>query len=120
VKLDFVFVGDGTPAAAGSRRGYEDSYTVLRDAEDAAAGATPVPLIQARIPATYLAETRLRIDFYRKLALADGLPQIGRSSRTCATASASSAARSRHSCSSPPSAFGGTKNISSSKPQVTA
>ena len=76
VKLDFVFVGDGTPAAAGSRHGYEDGYTVLRDAADAAAGAVPVPLIQARIPATYLAETRLRIDFYRKLALADGLPQL--------------------------------------------
>jgi transcription-repair coupling factor (superfamily II helicase) len=76
VKLDFVFVGDGTPAATGGRHGYEDDYTVLRDAEDAAAGAVPVPLIQARIPATYLAETRLRIDFYRKLALADGLPQL--------------------------------------------
>jgi transcription-repair coupling factor (superfamily II helicase) len=76
VKLDFVFVGDGTPAAAGGRRGYEDGYTVVRDAEDAAAGAVPVPLIQARIPATYLAETRLRIDFYRKLALADGLPGL--------------------------------------------
>jgi transcription-repair coupling factor (superfamily II helicase) len=77
VKLDFVFVGDGTPAAAAAgRHGYEDGYTVLRDAEDAAAGAVPVPLIQARIPASYLAETRLRIDFYRKLALADGLPQL--------------------------------------------
>jgi transcription-repair coupling factor (superfamily II helicase) len=76
VKLDFVFVGDGTPAAAGGRHGYEDGYTVLRDAADAAAGAVPVPLIQARIPAAYLAETRLRIDFYRKLALADGLPQL--------------------------------------------
>ena len=76
VKLDFVFVGDGTPAAAGGRHGYEDGYTVLRDAEDAAAGAVPVPLIQARIPAAYLAETRLRIDFYRKLALAGGLPQL--------------------------------------------
>jgi transcription-repair coupling factor (superfamily II helicase) len=77
VKLDFVFVGDGTPAATDAgRHGYEDGYTVLRDAEDAAAGAVPVPLIQARIPASYLAETRLRIDFYRKLALADGLPQL--------------------------------------------
>jgi transcription-repair coupling factor (superfamily II helicase) len=76
VKLDFVFVGDGTPAAPGGRHGYEDGYTVLRDADDAAAGAVPVSLIQARIPAAYLAETRLRIDCYRKLALADSLPQL--------------------------------------------
>jgi len=70
VKLDFVYIGEGAPDGA-SRRRYEDSYTALKDAEHEASGAIEVEQIQARIPATYLAETRLRIDFYRKLALAD-------------------------------------------------
>ncbi len=66
VKLDFVFVGEGEPAA--SRRRYEDGYTVLRDAELAGGGC---PKIQARIPAAYIGETRLRIDAYRRLALVE-------------------------------------------------
>ena len=70
VKLDFVFVGEGSENE-NSRRRYQDSYTALKDAEDDASGAVEVAKIQARIPATYLAEARLRIDFYRKLALAD-------------------------------------------------
>ena len=70
VKLDFVFVGEGAPDD-GARRRYTDSYTALRDAEHEASGAVEVAKIQARIPASYLGETRLRIDFYRKLALAD-------------------------------------------------
>ena len=64
VKLDFVFVGEGEPAAG--RRRYEDGYTVLRDAELAGGGCPP---IQARIPAAYIGEVRLRIDGYRRLAL---------------------------------------------------
>jgi len=70
VKLDFVYVGEGAPDD-GARRRYQDSYTALKDAEHEASGAVEVEKIQARIPAAYLAETRLRIDFYRKLALAD-------------------------------------------------
>lgn len=70
VKLDFVYVGEGAPDD-GARRRYADGYTALRDAEHEASGAVEVAKIQARIPATYLGETRLRIDFYRKLALAD-------------------------------------------------
>ena len=66
VKLDFVFIGEGEPAA--DRRHYEDGYTVLRDAELAAGEC---PKIQARIPFDYIGETRLRIDFYRRLALAE-------------------------------------------------
>ena len=66
VKLDFVFVGEGEPA--NGRRRYEDGYTVLRDAE-LAGGACP--RIQARIPAAYVGETRLRIDAYRRLALVE-------------------------------------------------
>jgi transcription-repair coupling factor (superfamily II helicase) len=74
VKLDFVFVGEGSgPASrdAAGRGRHVDSYTAIRDAEDDASGAVEVAPIQARIPASYLSETRLRIDFYRKLALAD-------------------------------------------------
>jgi transcription-repair coupling factor (superfamily II helicase) len=70
VKLDFVYVGEGDSDGAGRRR-YADSYTAIRDAEHDASGAVEVARIQARIPSSYLAETRLRIDFYRKLALAD-------------------------------------------------
>jgi len=48
---------------------HSDGYTALKDAEDA--HAVEVAQIQARIPSPFVAETRLRIDFYRKLALAD-------------------------------------------------
>ncbi len=78
VKLDFVFVGEAAPpnreSEAQGRRA--DGYTAIKDAEDEAGSVVNVPMIQARIPATYLAETRLRIDFYRKLALADTLPAL--------------------------------------------
>jgi len=76
VKLDFVFLGDGTPAPEKARAGYEDAYTAIRDAENEAAGAVLVELIQARIPHSYMAETRLRIDFYRRLAMAETLAQL--------------------------------------------
>jgi transcription-repair coupling factor (superfamily II helicase) len=70
VKLDFVYIGEGTPGST-MRHRYADGYTALKDAEHEASGAVEVAGIQARIPASYLTETRLRIDFYRKLALAD-------------------------------------------------
>ncbi|MBI5691098.1 MAG: transcription-repair coupling factor [Verrucomicrobia bacterium] len=73
VKLDFVFVGDGTPTSGATGR-HVDGYTALKDDEDA--HAVEVAGIQARIPSTYVAETRLRIDFYRKLAMADSLPVL--------------------------------------------
>jgi len=75
VKLDFVSVGEGEMAENGRRR-YEDSYTVIKTAEDDASGSVDVSRIQARIPPTYLGETRLRIDFYRKLALADSTAKL--------------------------------------------
>ncbi len=75
VKLDFVFVGESAGGDDGRRR-YEDSYTAVRDAEHDASGAVEVARIQARIPHTYLNETRLRIDFYRKLALAQTPAQL--------------------------------------------
>jgi transcription-repair coupling factor (superfamily II helicase) len=70
VKLDFVYVGEGGESESARRR-YEDSYTAIKDAEDDASGIVEIPKIQARIPAAYIAETRLRIDLYRRLALAD-------------------------------------------------
>ncbi len=79
VKLDFVFVGEGEAAsgeAHARHRGHGASYTALKEAERDADGAVPVERIQARIPSVYLAETRLRIDFYRKLALSDKLAQL--------------------------------------------
>ncbi|MCF3648272.1 transcription-repair coupling factor [Synoicihabitans lomoniglobus] len=75
VKLDFVFVGDG--AAGGADRGrHRDGYTAIRDAEHAASGAVAVAHIQARLPADYIGETRLRIDFYRRLAMAGSLDEL--------------------------------------------
>jgi transcription-repair coupling factor (superfamily II helicase) len=78
VKLDFVFVGEsaGRDPATADRGRHTDSYTAIRDAEHVAGGAVDVPKIQARLPSTYISETRLRIDFYRKLALADALPAL--------------------------------------------
>jgi transcription-repair coupling factor (superfamily II helicase) len=75
VKLDFVQVGDA-PAAGDGRRRYADAYTALRDAEHDADGIVPVGTITARIPPAYIAETRLRIDVYRRLALAGSPPQL--------------------------------------------
>jgi transcription-repair coupling factor (superfamily II helicase) len=74
VKLDFVFIGEGAPGAGGgsdltSRGRHMDGYTAIKDAEDEQ--AIEVARIRARIPPAYIAETRLRIDFYRKLAMAD-------------------------------------------------
>ncbi len=69
VKLDFVFVGEGAPDE--TRRRYEDAYTAVRDAEHAESGAVEVAQVQARLPASYIGEVRLRIDFYRRLAMAD-------------------------------------------------
>ena len=77
VKLDFVFIGEGMAPGMGmdsdSARGrLVDGYKAIKDAEDVK-HAVEVGKIQARIPPTYIAETRLRIDFYRKLALSDSL-----------------------------------------------
>jgi transcription-repair coupling factor (superfamily II helicase) len=70
VKLDFVFVGEGGPAEGSPQGRREDGYTALKDAEDEA-GGPDIGRIQARIPASYIGETRLRIDLYRRLAMAD-------------------------------------------------
>jgi transcription-repair coupling factor (superfamily II helicase) len=74
VKLDFVFVGEGAnerPSGAAARGRHHDGYTAIKDAEDRAETHVEVEKIQARLPAGYVPETRLRIDFYRKLAMAE-------------------------------------------------
>jgi transcription-repair coupling factor (superfamily II helicase) len=80
VKLDFVFIGEGMAPGMGmdsdSARGrLVDGYKAIKDAEDVK-HAVEVGKIQARIPPAYIAETRLRIDFYRKLALSDSLATL--------------------------------------------
>jgi transcription-repair coupling factor (superfamily II helicase) len=75
VKLDFVFVGEAAaPDSASSAGRHVDGYTALKAAEDE--HAVEVAKIQARLPSVYIAETRLRIDFYRKLAMADSLAAL--------------------------------------------
>jgi transcription-repair coupling factor (superfamily II helicase) len=65
VKLDFVVFGisQKTESQATSH-----GFQALK-AEDVAEGA--IEPVEARLPADYIAETRLRLDFYRRLAMAD-------------------------------------------------
>jgi transcription-repair coupling factor (superfamily II helicase) len=67
VKLDFVFVGEGAESER-ARAGATDSFTALKQTERIEG---EIDRIQARLPADYLGETRLRIDFYRRLAMAE-------------------------------------------------
>ncbi|MDF9833027.1 transcription-repair coupling factor (superfamily II helicase) [Ereboglobus sp. PH5-5] len=92
VKLDFVYVGEADEDRAASPKpppgastkskpnsgeralpsqAHATSYSAIKAAEDAASGIVEIPKIQARIPSAYISETRLRIDFYRRLALAE-------------------------------------------------
>jgi transcription-repair coupling factor (superfamily II helicase) len=75
VKLDFVFVGEGAASGDTAPGRHTDGYTAIKDAEDAAGGPAPAR-IQARIPVAYIGETRLRIDAYRRLALADSVAAL--------------------------------------------
>jgi transcription-repair coupling factor (superfamily II helicase) len=65
VKLDFIYQGEGQIEA---NNRYEDGYTILKRVDLKEGHCEPM---QARIPATYLEETRLRIDLYRQLAMTD-------------------------------------------------
>ena len=70
VKLDFIFVGEGAETA---RAEATDSFSALKQAERTAG---EIEKIQARLPVGYIGETRLRIDFYRRLALAQNPKQV--------------------------------------------
>jgi transcription-repair coupling factor (superfamily II helicase) len=71
VKLDFVFVGEG--AGTEVRAEATDSFSALKQAERVEG---EIDRIQARLPASYIGETRLRIDFYRRLAMAESPRQV--------------------------------------------
>jgi transcription-repair coupling factor (superfamily II helicase) len=73
VKLDFVFVGEAATSDEPVRGRKQDGYTALREVELAGGDCPPV---QARIPGSYISEARLRIDFYRRLAMAAGLQEL--------------------------------------------
>ena len=70
VRLDFVVVGTGDESIRGAA---DDGFAVLKAAELEEFQSSSIP---AYIPAEYLAETRLRIDFYRRLALADNVDTV--------------------------------------------
>ncbi|HEY4247539.1 MAG TPA: transcription-repair coupling factor [Lacunisphaera sp.] len=70
VKLDFVFVGEGADVI---KSGATDSFSALKQAERVEG---EIEKIQARLPAGYIGETRLRIDFYRRLAMVENPAQV--------------------------------------------
>ncbi|MSU46101.1 MAG: transcription-repair coupling factor [Lacunisphaera sp.] len=70
VKLDFVFIGEGGEPA---RAEATDSFTALKQVERSAG---EIAKVQARLPSSYIGETRLRIDCYRRLAMAENPKQV--------------------------------------------
>ncbi|MEZ5276442.1 MAG: transcription-repair coupling factor [Opitutaceae bacterium] len=70
VKLDFVYQGEGRSETS-SR--YSDGFTVLKQQEINDGSCAPT---EARIPPAYITETRLRIDVYRRLAMAESVRQL--------------------------------------------
>ena len=75
VKLDFLLMGEaragGAPFPAGSK--HQDGYTALRDEESAGGDCPPM---EARIAPEYVPELRLRVDLYRRLAMAENLAAV--------------------------------------------
>ena len=66
VKLDFITAGEGGRRARSTSGTF--SFAAIKDAEY---GSQKGELIEAALPTEYIAEPRLRIDFYRRLALAE-------------------------------------------------
>ncbi|MGZ0656193.1 transcription-repair coupling factor [Coraliomargarita sp. W4R72] len=66
VKLDFITTGVGGSRARSTSGTF--SFAAIKDAEY---GNRKGGLIEAALPSEYIAEPRLRIDFYRRLALAE-------------------------------------------------
>ncbi len=65
VKLDFIATGEG--GSRSRRTTGTASFAAIKEAEY----SQPSQLIEAALPVQYIAEPRLRIDFYRRLALAE-------------------------------------------------
>ena len=70
LRLDFVIIGDGVE---NSYDNVKDGFEVLKNEE---LKRTRIPSITAFVPREYISETRLRIDIYRRLALADSQKTI--------------------------------------------
>jgi transcription-repair coupling factor (superfamily II helicase) len=70
VKLDFVYQGEGRSETSNR---YSDGFTVLKQQEISDGSCPPT---EARIPPAYITETRLRIDVYRRLAMAESVRQL--------------------------------------------
>jgi transcription-repair coupling factor (superfamily II helicase) len=71
VKLDFITSGEGGRRARSTSGTF--SFAAIKDAEY---GKQKGELIEAALPAEYIAEPRLRIDFYRRLALAEKIAEL--------------------------------------------
>ncbi len=71
VKLDFITSGEGGRRAR--RTSGTFSFAAIKDAEY---GKHKSELIEAALPANYIAEPRLRIDFYRRLALTEKSAEV--------------------------------------------
>jgi len=71
VKLDFITTGEG-----GSRARQTTGTLSFAAIKDAEYGNRKGDLIEAALPADYIAEPRLRIDFYRRLALAENAADV--------------------------------------------
>lgn len=71
VKLDFIATGEGGGRARQTSGTL--SFAAIKDAEY---GHRKGDIIEAALPAEYIAEPRLRIDFYRRLALAQEVGEI--------------------------------------------
>ena len=71
VKLDFITTGEGGHRARSTTGTF--SFAAIKDAEY---GNRKGELIEAALPADYIAEPRLRIDFYRRLALAENSDEV--------------------------------------------
>ena len=70
VYLDFIREGRSGESSA---KRIDTGFAALMDAEIAESRIEPV---SAHLPASYIPETRLRIDFYRQLAMASSLEEI--------------------------------------------
>ncbi|MCH6256757.1 transcription-repair coupling factor [Puniceicoccaceae bacterium K14] len=65
VRLDFIYQGEGEQENSGRK---DNNFKLLQRLDTKEGECEPM---LARIPATYLSETRLRIDLYRRLAMAE-------------------------------------------------
>jgi transcription-repair coupling factor (superfamily II helicase) len=72
VKLDFIVTGEGGRSHSRSTSG-SFAFAAIKDAEY---GNRKGQLIEAALPAEYIAEPRLRIDLYRRLALAENRESV--------------------------------------------